>query len=1242
MIYNETAEYVALLVLSILAFYAKGDNFIPSLKDRIFRGCLFTAVVSISISLSSLLLIQEKLMVPVPVNYIVQILYLLSLPTMLILFTYYIVAVLWEGDFRMRGRVLVVALPLLVYVPLCVSTVWTGWIFRILEDGTYVEGPGMWVCYAVVYLYTFAMYAMVLIHRKKTDRQLRLVLLSFPTLLLILAVVQQLIPSVILSGAAAMAALLTIYLYLQNKRILIDDLTDLQNRKAFSRMLEIEFRRRTKLHLVVLSLDDFKVVNDHFGESTGDAVLKEVAAFLGTLAPVRELFRSSGDEFVQVMYDRAGSRVTVETTVSAVRERFEHPWAVNGPNCRLSVSIATIRVPDQAATPHDVVSQLEYCIHLSKLSGKGKTIHATDETVKRLRRRNRVLAAVRQALADNAFDVHYQPIFSVAQRRFPFAEALMRLTDAELGPIPPGEFIPLAEEAGLLIDMDFQMLDRVCRYIRRLSDEGVELEGISVNFSPVKSHPEGLVERVLETVLRNGVDPRRLVFELTEYSFIERYDQVKKMMLEMGGLGFRFALDDFGTGYSNLASVVGLEFHFIKLDKSLLVNAPGSDRSFTLIAALSEAFAEVGSKVLVEGVETQREFDLVERVHGDYVQGYLVARPMPAEQALELLRKGPDQTVVPVPTKGWATRSGTSGISSLAQRYRVIFEKAAEAILVLQDVRIQMANPETAALTGYSVEELLQMRVAELFLPEDRETLQDFYTEWSHGGNATRARTLRLLAKDGSIRLVEVRSALIEWEGAPASLHLFQDVTESKRFEEELRVSEERYRVLSETTSDCLWVLDLEGRRFTYISPSILQLRGYTQQEAMDQAPEESMTPDGLRKMNELVAQWLPVFLQDPTANVGNVVEFQQPHKNGSLVWVEISTQFRINHEGRVEVVGVSRNVEERKRAERDIVFLSSHDALTGLYNRYYLDEHVLAEMERSDRYGESLSMVLFDLDHFKDVNDRFGHLVGDETLKHIARTTASVLRENDLLSRIGGEEFVVVMPETGSSGAKVVAEKIRKALELAPHPVAGIVTASFGVAERLKIESFKSWFKRLDDALYLAKERGRNTVVCFEEEGGWPIVSVQLDWRSEWECGDATTDAQHRELIVLSDSLIHQLQKETQDGKVQLLLDELIDRTVTHFNDEEALQTKVGYPDRRRHAEIHTVLKAKAIHLRTLFTQGDLTTSAFFSFIVDEFVVNHLMNEDMKFFPYVKAAREREADQGLETNPSQEKGDAT
>ena len=177
------------------------------------------------------------------------------------------------------------------------------------------------------------------------------------------------------------------------------------------------------------------------------------------------------------------------------------------------------------------------------------------------------------------------------------------------------------------------------------------------------------------------------------------------------------------------------------------------------------------------------------------------------------------------------------------------------------------------------------------------------------------------------------------------------------------------------------------------------------------------------------------------------------------------------------------KEVERRIKLERTLHEVAITDQLTGLNNRHYFDEKVIEEMERADRYNRYLTMIIFDLDHFKVVNDTFGHPIGDEVLKQTSQIAGGIIRNTDMLFRFGGEEFIILMPETDAAGAEVVAEKIRIALENNAHPVAGTVTASFGAAQRLKNESLSNWYKKADKALYCAKNQGRNKFICSMEE---------------------------------------------------------------------------------------------------------------------------------------------------------------
>ncbi|MBP2642095.1 MAG: diguanylate cyclase and metal dependent phosphohydrolase [Firmicutes bacterium] len=206
--------------------------------------------------------------------------------------------------------------------------------------------------------------------------------------------------------------------------------------------------------------------------------------------------------------------------------------------------------------------------------------------------------------------------------------------------------------------------------------------------------------------------------------------------------------------------------------------------------------------------------------------------------------------------------------------------------------------------------------------------------------------------------------------------------------------------------------------------------------------------------------------------------------KNGCECYIESSTAQTVAENGVALGAVVSfRDITAEREKQKQIEYLSYHDQLTGLFNRRFLDMIIGREMERSDRYNEPLSMIVLDLDHFKKVNDTWGHPIGDEVLKQTAAIAGNIIRKSDILARLGGEEFVIVMPATTLGGAIILAEKLRETLDKNSHPLIGKYTASFGVAERVKFESFKHWYKRADGALYRAKARGRNQVDGFSDQ---------------------------------------------------------------------------------------------------------------------------------------------------------------
>jgi len=296
---------------------------------------------------------------------------------------------------------------------------------------------------------------------------------------------------------------------------------------------------------------------------------------------------------------------------------------------------------------------------------------------------------------------------------------------------------------------------------------------------------------------------------------------------------------------------------------------------------------------------------------------------------------------------------------------------------------------------------------------------------------------------------------------------------------EELIKSEERYKLITENISDVIWVFNINKKHFTYISPSIEQLRGYTVEEAMAEKIEEALSPESSQFVMDKLSIHVPLFIKDPKLRRSLRGEVQLSCKNGELIWVEVTLQLRYNICNEIEIMGVSRNIEKRKKTEQEILYFSTHDYLTGCYNRAFFEKSAKEELERATRYQKPLSLLMLDLDYFKKVNDTYGHMAGDGVLKQVAATINDILRSSDIFGRFGGEEFVMLIPETTVEGAVNVAEKIRSAIENTVCPMAGKITVSIGVVERTADESLDDLYRRVDKQLYRAKTSGRNCVVA-------------------------------------------------------------------------------------------------------------------------------------------------------------------
>jgi len=323
------------------------------------------------------------------------------------------------------------------------------------------------------------------------------------------------------------------------------------------------------------------------------------------------------------------------------------------------------------------------------------------------------------------------------------------------------------------------------------------------------------------------------------------------------------------------------------------------------------------------------------------------------------------------------------------------------------------------------------------------------------------------------------------------------DSAARRQAEEQLRISEERHRLLAENANDVVWTMSLDGR-ITFVSPAVERMRGFTPEEAMNQPLDEILTPASaaisLGYWQELAAR-LEAGLP-PQRFRG---EYEYYCKDGSTVWTDVQVIPYVGESGQlIEILGVTRDISESKRHEAELLQardeteaanlalrevnaelarLATTDALTGAWNRRYVEQAVETEIAAARRYGQPLSLLMVDVDHFKAVNDRHGHQAGDLVLAELVQRVRPHLRAPDVLARWGGDEFLVMMPHSALADAMQLAERLRELAFSEPFAQAGTVTTSIGVADLQADESLDEWLERADKALYEAKSGGRNTV---------------------------------------------------------------------------------------------------------------------------------------------------------------------
>jgi diguanylate cyclase (GGDEF)-like protein/PAS domain S-box-containing protein len=416
-----------------------------------------------------------------------------------------------------------------------------------------------------------------------------------------------------------------------------DALTDLPNRVLLRERLEQELayvRRGGQLAVLYLDLDHFKSVNDTLGHSTGDELLKAAGNRLrGCLRDADFIARLGGDEFAII---QTTLEQLTDAAVLAQRVRDEMiraPFELNGHHIVVDISIGIAVAPNDGTDPDQLLKSADMALYGAKSEGRGTYRYFESDMDARMKARRTLEVDLRRALANAEFEVYYQPVVSLQSNKVSGCESLLRWHHPACGIISPAEFIPVAEDTGLIIPIGEWVLRQACTDAATWPDD----INVAVNVSPVQLRNETWTKMVVSTLAASGLPPHRLELEITESVLMLNNEATLRTLHQLRELGVRIALDDFGTRYSSLSYLRSFPFNRIKIDRSFIDDLSNSIDSLKIVQAVAGLASGLNMITTAEGIETEQQLEIIRAVGCTEMQGHLFSPPRPVKEILELI-----------------------------------------------------------------------------------------------------------------------------------------------------------------------------------------------------------------------------------------------------------------------------------------------------------------------------------------------------------------------------------------------------------------------------------------------------------------------------------------------------------------------------------------------------------------------------------------------------------------------------
>lgn len=418
-----------------------------------------------------------------------------------------------------------------------------------------------------------------------------------------------------------------------------DSLTGLANRTLFNLKLkeasEHAERSGLSLALILVDVDKFKEINDAYGHMAGDELLKSIASRLKARSRTTDtVARLGGDEFA-IIATNVSRGEAVQNYASDILYEGRKNIHFDNNKFGTTQSVGIALYPDDADSVASLMRKADFALYQSKQAGSGLFRLFDHELEQQVQARKQMQEDMQDSLLQGHFSLHYQPVIDINNNRLKGVEALLRWTHPERGFVSPAEFVPVAEESGLIIELGDWVLKQACKQQVLWRESGMGDIVVAVNLSSIQFQNAELVNTIKQTVLDTGLSPGMLELEITESGIMDKGSTVVELLNELNEFGLKLAIDDFGTGYSSLAYLKHFPVHYLKIDRDFVIDLPHNKDDAAIAKTIISMGQTMKMKVVAEGVETEEQLQFLRSENCDFIQGYYISKPLPATDFAE-------------------------------------------------------------------------------------------------------------------------------------------------------------------------------------------------------------------------------------------------------------------------------------------------------------------------------------------------------------------------------------------------------------------------------------------------------------------------------------------------------------------------------------------------------------------------------------------------------------------------------